>query len=352
MNIHLPKAEEKTIVISDIHMSNGADYSWFRLSCPVDLTAMLNKISHDSNVGELVLLGDLFDLWLYPIKTRPLTVSEIIDIKENAPIIKALRQCVQNIPNVYYMTGNHDMEVVESDLLPFSSGDKNIQLIRSDQYGENQRHLEHGHASDMFNAPDYSDDTIDGYPLGFFITRLVATAGERWIAAKQALQAFLRKVGAKHKTMRLDEIDVLSVGPLLVKSIIDLLEVYALVKDSEKIRFSEPGLDNKYTVGDIKSHYGSLYGTWLERYPDPEDFAHTMLVGFDPIGLDWYAEKLLSGRGAPKVVVMGHTHHAASKTYEQGVYVNDGCWCISSTSGFTHHYVEIVKDTVTLFRFP
>ena len=50
MNIHLPKAEEKTIVISDIHMSNGADYSWFRLSCPVDLTAMLNKISQDSNV--------------------------------------------------------------------------------------------------------------------------------------------------------------------------------------------------------------------------------------------------------------------------------------------------------------
>jgi UDP-2,3-diacylglucosamine pyrophosphatase LpxH len=361
--MHSPNAEEKTIVISDIHMSDGAstgaDYSWFRLPCQVDLTAMLNKIAQDSRVGELVLLGDLFDLWLYPINIPPLTVSEIIDLKENAPIIEALRLCVQK-KNVYYMNGNHDMAVVASDLQPFSSGGKNIKLISPDEYNKNYlglRHLEHGHAVDMFNAPDaHPDDpseTIGGYPLGFFITRLIATAGKRWAAARQALQALLHTFGAKHKAMRLEGIDVLSVGSLLVKSIIDLLKVYGGVNDSDKIRFSEPGLDNQYTVGDIKSHYGSLFGTWLfERYPDPEDFVHAMLVGFEPNGLDWYAEKLLSGSGAPKVVVMGHTHQAAPKSYVQGVYDNDGCWCFSSTSGFTHHYVEIVGDTATLLTFP
>jgi UDP-2,3-diacylglucosamine pyrophosphatase LpxH len=338
-------SSQKTIVLSDVHMSNWADYSWFLHPYPEDLTAMLNRVANDSSVWELVLLGDVFDLWLYPLDVVPWTISQIIEA--NPSITKALQQCVQNIPNVYYMTGNHDMEVVVSDLKPFHSGGKNIHLISPDWYSakyQGLRHLEHGHAVDMFNAPDDSSDTISGYPLGFFITRMVATAADQsavWKALKELLQA----LGATHKAMGPAAIAVPSMGSLLVEAIITLLQKLARVQDSTPIRFSEPGLDNKYTVGDIKSRYGSLYSTWLTRYPD--EFLDTMMVGFGSNGLDWYAKKLLSEKPGLKVVLMGHTHHAES----EGKYINDGCWCIPSALGHgdaTPSYVKIVGDRTTL----
>ncbi len=342
---------QKTIIISDIHISNGAGYSWFLPPCPDYLVTMLNNIAKDHSVEELVLLGDVFDLWLYPIDVIPWTVSQII--QANPLITKALKQCVQKIPNVYYMNGNHDMAVVPGDLLPFSSGNKSMQWISPDLYAEkyqNRRRLEHGHAADMFNAPDDSIDAVKGYPLGFFVTRLVATAANP-SAARQALKAIVQAKGASYKAMGPEAIDALSMGRSLVKAIIDVLELYAELQDSTPIRFLEPDLDKRYTVGDIKSHYGSLYGAWRKLHPDPTEFVDTMLVGFDSNGLGWYAKKLLSGKAAPNVVIMGHTHHAVS----QGRYDNDGFWCISNAlghGGAKASYVEIIGDKITLVRFP
>jgi len=126
-------------------MSNGENYSWFRPPYPDYVSKMLNSIANDSSVGELVLLGDLFDLWVYPLNVVPLTVSQII--QANPSVTKAFQKCVQNIANVYYMTGNHDMGVKAIDLQPFSYSGKSIQLISPEGYNrkyENKRHLEHG----------------------------------------------------------------------------------------------------------------------------------------------------------------------------------------------------------------
>jgi UDP-2,3-diacylglucosamine pyrophosphatase LpxH len=62
---------------------------------------MLNNFANDASVEELVLLGDLFDLWLYPLNVVPWTISQII--KANPLITEALQRCVHNIPNVYYL---------------------------------------------------------------------------------------------------------------------------------------------------------------------------------------------------------------------------------------------------------
>jgi UDP-2,3-diacylglucosamine pyrophosphatase LpxH len=286
-----------------------------------------------------VLLGDFFDLWLYPIDVLPATVSDIIQAKANGWITAALRNCVANILKVYYLAGNHDMGVMQSDLQPFNSCGKEIHLILPDDYNANysgRRHLEHGHAVDMFNAPDNSGDTIGDYPLGYFITRLIATASNRR-AARQALNVLLQKLVIDRW-----------VGPVLVNEIINCLMAVAGVQDSTPIRFLEPGLDN-ITVGEIKSHYGSLYDIWRDRYPNPIDFSDTMLVVVNPdgLGLDWYADKLLKLSDPPKVIVMGHTHHAVSK----GAYKNDGCWCGPSVLGHGDrmpHYVEIIGNSATV----
>jgi len=238
------------------------------------------------------------------------------------------------------------MGVMQSDLKPFNSCGKEIHLILTDDYNANysgRRHLEHGHAVDMFNAPDNSGDTIGDYPLGYFITRLIATAGavNRSAAARQALNVLLQKLAIDRCR-----------GSFLVNEIINCLMAVAGVQDSTPIRSLEPGLKN-ITVGKIKRHYGSLYDIWHDRYPNPIDFADTMLVVVNPdgLGLDWYADKLLNLSDPPKVIVMGHTHHAVSK----GAYKNDGCWCGPSVLGYGDqmpHYVEIMGSSATVIPWP
>jgi hypothetical protein len=244
------------------------------------------------------------------------------------------------------------MGVMQKDLEPFNSGGKKIQLVSADYYNskyKNFRHLEHGHAVDIFNAPDNSDDTIGNYPLGFFITRFVATAADQ-SAVWQALKELLQAHAVVHKAMGPAAFAIPSMGSYLVEMIIAVLEGLAEVDDKTLIRFSETGLDNRYTVGDIKKYYGSLFSKWLVQHPT--EFLDRMLVGFSSNGLNWYAKKLRSENPALKVVLMGHTHHAESDADPEGEYINDGCWCIPSALGHgdsTPSYVEIIGDSATLF---
>jgi hypothetical protein len=175
---------------------------------------------------------------------------------------------------------------------------------------------------------------------------MAATASDQR-AVRQELLTVLQSLGATHKAIGPAMIDVPSRGSFLVEAIITYLEKCAGVQNNTPIRFSEPELDNKYTVADIKRHYTTLYSTWHSWHSDPEEFVDTMLSGWLPNGLDWYAKKLLSGDTPPKVVVLGHTHHAESV----GGYYNDGCWCIPGSldhGDSTPHYVEIVEENATL----
>lgn len=341
-------AAGKTIVISDIHMSNKADYSWFPPQSEKNLADMLNHIAGDQNVEELVLLGDVFDLWLYPVDVIPWTPGQIIGA--HPLMTEAMKQCVEKIPTVYYINGNHDMGVKPDDLQPFNAGGRSIQCISPDEYSAkhlNRRRLEHGHAADMFNAPDDSSDTIGGYPLGFFITRLTATARNQSLV-REALMAILQEHGEKFKVVSIDRMD-LHPGHVLVESIVECMKINAGVHDDTVIRFQEKELDNKFTVGDIKSHYGSLWGAWVRKHPI--HWPASMVVALNPEGLDWYAKKLLDAKTPPSVVVMGHTHHSMSR----GEYDNDGCWCCTkslSSGGTKSSYVEITEGGVQLVNWP
>lgn len=136
-------------------------------------------------------------------------------------------------------------------------------------------------------------------------------------------------------------------GSLLVKAIITVLQMHAKVDDKHTIRFVEPSLDNKVTVGDIKNHYSNLLDTWFHKYP--ENLVETMLVAGSPCGLDWYARKLLSQKvKAP--LVMGHTHHGEQDPKSATGYGNDGCWCQTGTTtgGGQATYVEIVGNQARL----
>jgi UDP-2,3-diacylglucosamine pyrophosphatase LpxH len=67
----------KTVIISDVHLSNGANnYSWFKDDSK--FKEFLKETAQRSDVKELVLLGDIFDLWLYPIDVAPWTAQQVI----------------------------------------------------------------------------------------------------------------------------------------------------------------------------------------------------------------------------------------------------------------------------------
>jgi hypothetical protein len=235
------------------------------------------------------------------------------------------------------------MAVTVDDLLPLNTDGKRLALITPDVYTRmhNNRHLEHGHNVDMFNAPDPSGDTVGGYSLGFFITRLCAKDPDK---ARQKLAEVLKGHSERLKAEKFDETEILSPGHDLVAAIIDVLAIHAGVADNTRIRFHEQQLDNQVTVGDIKIHYGSLLRTWWLSYPI--HWPETMIVTLHPGGLDWYVDKLFSAPNPPKIVVMGHTHHALSK----GNYDNDGCW--SRDAGDDLRYVQIVGDEATLVDWP
>jgi UDP-2,3-diacylglucosamine pyrophosphatase LpxH len=166
----------KTVIISDVHLSDGpTKYSWFKDDSK--LKGFLNDTAKRADVKELVLLGDIFDLWLYPVNVAPWTAKQIIQKWSGADsVVSALKECANKLPDVFYINGNHDMDVTAADLALISP---KIKFRTSDQYNAahaNILHLEHGHLVDMFNAPDISGDAIKGLPFGYFITRLMATA--------------------------------------------------------------------------------------------------------------------------------------------------------------------------------
>ena len=332
---------KRTIVISDVHMSDGDDrYCWFSPSDSENLGILLNAISIPSaGVEELIFLGDLFDLWLYPVDVVPWTVNQIID--KNSLVRDAIRKCVKDIPKVCYMNGNHDMTVTEGDLEPLNfSLEKRIQIINTDGYKkdhEGRRHFEHGQAADIFNAkPEKNEDTIEGLPLGYFLTRLTAGAQPGiWQTLRKICQDFL--VGLFGVLKAEESLKTSFTGPLLVKLLINGIQLQTSIDDDTRIRFAESDLDEKYTVGDIKEHYGDLLAIWQEKYSGL-DLLGSMFAsrGFGG-GLKWYADKILSSEIPPKLVVMGHTHQFI---VDHNGYSNDGAFCGSENLSC----LEVIDD--------
>ncbi len=292
---------QRIAVVSDIHMSDGKDWSWFRKvggkDYPDYITRQFRSFADDTNITELVLLGDVFDLWLYPIDVVPLEVSQIFGNWPN--VFAALSEVVEKKP-VYYLNGNHDMFADPAEVTKLCG----VTYKTPDEYQSdhsNRLRVEHGHAADMFNARDDSGDTIGNYPLGFFITRIVASGKE-----PTGWRSELSKILKKHHDRYLTTSNS-SEGKDLVIAIIDLLSDIFDVDQHKLIRFSEPSLDKKYTLTDVKDHYHSLLERFAEKYPSHVE--DSMLVSVNPYGLDWYAPLVRAEKGVP-LAVFGHTHCA------------------------------------------
>ena len=342
--------KSKIIILSDVHMSNDAYYSWFKRTSENNyvqcITDMLEMVAADQEVTELLLLGDFFDLWLYPADMVPWTAQEVMTHWDST-VFNALRKCVAKLPKVFYQNGNHDMTVTAEEVGTIEAGGKQVQWISVEEYSKKYEpllHAEHGNAIDMFNAPDHSPGAVNSKPLGYYMARILASKPDKsgGVSAWGQMTEVIEKACASYTPE-----SGLEDGSKMVSKLIDLLveEVQSVggkMNDQTVFRFADSGQD--VTIGTVKKGYQDILNRWY-RKDDKEWLPNCAMAMFKPqrAGLNWYAERLIDSSKA-KVVVMGHVHHDEWEDYSEksasGTYVNDGCWC-AATPDHTPYYVEI-----------
>ncbi|MCP4157704.1 MAG: hypothetical protein GY757_58890, partial [bacterium] len=188
-------SNNKTIVISDIHM---CDRIWkealFNKEYDEKLNTLLTNFSSGSDCTELVLLGDIFEIWAYPIDEKPPgSIDEIVTFwsEEGRHAIKMLKECVNKGKSVYFINGNHDQAVTQVDIdRAFEQGqsEHKITLITPDDYTGTHPgiRLEHGQGEDLTNFLDTSETpAIQGYPFGYFVSR-ISYSGKESAAGRDA----------------------------------------------------------------------------------------------------------------------------------------------------------------------
>lgn len=346
----------KIVVLSDIHIgpknANGQPAGWFYGIYEIYLTIILFKISMDRRVKELVFLGDLFDTWIYALDERPETIPEIIEKWKSALFMAPLLKCIKTCGAVYYIPGNHDMNVTQADISALTVDGKSLRVVTAGEY--NKHHhlehgttliMEHGNDADFFNAPDHDADTVQGFPFGYFVSRFVSAADD-FDVDFVFQETYAKILGAEFVGKKGEEAEHRA-GKLFIDLFVDALMVYANRKrdDGDKINNHTlvkmpDGLKDVH-VSDIKEKYSSLLAAWLK------DHQTYMFAVAGKNGLNRYARKkfgeknwklwwkrLFLNQKPELIVVMGHTHFSLQERImnreKQGIYANTGCMCRNS----------------------
>ena len=299
----------KRLFISDIHLSskeiyeNHQDISWFkpdkhkqRLMNFIDNTIIAQK----NNVKDMILLGDIFNTWVCPASIPPPSYQDIFDA--NKDILDKFQDIITNGVNLFYANGNHDFDLMPSEI------ENRINGIRAIKYYRTGRiHAEHGNRFDIYNKPDFVTDPAYGKPIGYFISRLVASGGGREIGILD-LPNFID-----------DIIEAAVTDQNIFSSIIEGLAERVNMGDDDPIQMPNK---REITIGELKERYEKLSDVYNKRELIADLFQRRYLNG--------PADRLCQKYDF-NVVVFGHTHNAMiDKDYflvEDRIYANTGSWC-------------------------
>ena len=356
----------KVIFISDIHMNVDAPYSWL-INHVQPLTAFLEALNTRTDVAELVIIGDLLDDWVSPVETPSPTFAMIFQAGINQPPIQALKAiCMNPDIKVTYLTGNHD-------LLSFEQANKAViqatfptMTIISDAPGlgayskDNVIWAEHGHRYTLFNAPDTWSRPGGNLPLGYFISRLAASASVKngaVVTTPELLDQFVKQPTAnlkgtlrskgwpKRPRSKADTGAYDDAFILLVYSAIAAYSGYLPWDD-----YSMNGLDGftkNPTVAKIGLTYDRIYSKWGSR----QDIVGALNAVVGDIGALGPAANLLFEMPAyikakypftPRIILFGHTHEPVFEHHmgsDDTIYINTGTW-IDSKPLMTYAEIE------------
>ncbi|HEX8112561.1 MAG TPA: hypothetical protein VF516_32750 [Kofleriaceae bacterium] len=293
------------VFMSDLHMCSSdavapaggrRAYGW--LSEPrARRTAEFLASNTVTDCQQLLLVGDVIDLWICPHDVRPPSARDVLDAPHNKPVVEAIRAFAR-LPgrSVIWCQGNHDAEATAETARYLADG---AQLVPRHNVDFPLR-AQHGHEDCLFNGPDPMDRP---FPLGYFISRFVATAAARGLA----------EVGVNIRTF-------LKVGPELAI----LLEteplaqiVFEVVRKAADLELEDPVIlpdGRTITVGAVRKEYENLVAEW--RRNRSISVARALLCESDPY------HDVPTGL---HLNIAGHSHEAKVKPELR--YINLGSWC-------------------------
>jgi len=309
----------KRIFISDIHMGTEESvtnkYGWFWTEKAVLLGEFLTQVANDATVAELVIIGDLFDEWVVPYGTSPVTPGSnqfeaIASAPQNQPVIQGLKQLIATSGvTVFYVPGNHDMLIQSGELTAILPGIKPIidpTVTGVGVYHSGSVYAEHGSCYDLFNAPD-TYDTLQGathhLPVGFFVARSQA---EGVINGHPLSQAnVFKKIATLWENWNKKD--------PFVTNVYDAIASVSDTKNQSIAMNSLDGIDkNVENTGDVTGSYGNVYDEWDQHMSDYV-CANTAVIGatgvLRPAALLKYHSFFSSN-----IALFGHTHDAEIKS--------------------------------------
>jgi len=309
----------KRIFISDIHMGTEESvkkkYGWFWTKKAELLGKFLTQIANDNTVAELIIVGDLFDGWVVPYDTSPLTQNSnqfetIANACQNQPVIQGLKQLIATEGiTVSYVPGNHDMLIQSGELLKILPGinaiiDPNVTGVGI--YRSGAVHAEHGSCYDLFNAPD-TYDTLQGathhLPIGFFVARSQAQGVVNGHPVSKA--GFYNEIGALWDTWNRND--------PLVTNVYDAIAELSKTANQTIVMDGLDGIDmNVDNTQEVTDSYGNVFDEWDQNMVD---YVSSTIAVIGSTGMLRPAALIkYYSLCSNNIAIFGHTHKAEIKS--------------------------------------
>jgi UDP-2,3-diacylglucosamine pyrophosphatase LpxH len=327
----------KVVFISDIHLSADASTSWMSEHIG-PLANYLHALKARHDVSELVILGDLLDDWMVPIEDAPTSFAEILGADHNQPVVTALQEICENSSiKVTYVTGNHDLLSFETEAKLLIEKTFRDIVINSDDPGLGAYTLddvlwaEHGHRYSLFNSPDVWSHEESHLPLGYFITRLVASQSQAEgtiHTSPDIIEQFVTPhlKGLPQSAERQD---------LLIAAIFNAIALWAgKGPDDLFVMAEKDGFISDPTVADITGLYDAIMSAW----PDRQNIVQPDMALLNELGYMINSANLLFNMPnnikdhypfTPRIVLFGHTHKPLLWQrfgWPSRIYANTGTW--------------------------
>jgi UDP-2,3-diacylglucosamine pyrophosphatase LpxH len=327
-------AKRYAIVLSDVHIGDNTPTCWYQAAVhePQLAAALAWIVAQRESVREVVLLGDLFDVWTYAPTVRPPSMRAIIAANPGllgpAGPLAAVARAVPG--EVRLLLGNHDGSLTSADIdeLNRSLGAP-IELIgprRIVSGASGARTVfSHGHYHCMFNAPDVRSrwGTI---PIGHFVSRAIA----HQVARRLAPGRTAADLAGSGNPSGVDWTGVLSAWNRRDDLAAFLLQYIGRVTGLPSLHPIVMPDGSVTTLQDAGHVFAGLFSLWLRREGRLEDALRAANAdrgsGKD---LAFFAQRLAMQTGSD-LAVMGHTHAAVAGVDVAPVdYVNSGFECVA-----------------------
>ena len=334
----------KIVVISDLHMNEqrGFDdgYSLFTENGKL-LEDFLEYVRTNDQIKELVMLGDMMDMWVIPmayhtfhdaVTDTKAYFHSVAEAEVNKGIVSKINQIAdEGIIHFSYVPGNHDMLFTEEIFYSiFPKGHwRGVEPGTGVYSPEPNVVFEHGHNYDLFNAPDSVTTEGSLLPPGYFITRIYAT-------------------GNLHSTekLKIEPQSTENISPELIYTAawdlaVASINIPSFDPSKSQIYTHVDGYTQLYSSNDARDIYTQTVGSdWKERQEiNGVRVPNSVIVGimngsgkFFWFGTLEYSAimQYFSPQGSKtNIVVFGHTHNAMlikdSVTLDN-IYANSGTW--------------------------